>query len=95
MKQYYIYIISNNNANVLYIGITSDLLKRIYQHKNKTIKGFSAKYNLTKLLYYEACNDVYVAISREKQLKNWHKDWKLNLIKSNNPYLSDLYPKLM
>ena len=80
-KTYYVYIITNKLNSVLYIGITSNLVKRIWEHKNKVVDGFSNKYNLNKLVYYEICNDIEQAIKREKQLKNWHRAWKDNLIK--------------
>ena len=89
-KQYYVYIISNHSNNVLYIGVTNDLARRIYEHKNKLIKGFSSKYNLVKLVYYEITESIESAIAREKQLKNWHRDWKINLINQFNPEWKDL-----
>ncbi|KKP79077.1 MAG: hypothetical protein A2271_00650 [Candidatus Moranbacteria bacterium RIFOXYA12_FULL_35_19] len=95
MKQYCVYIITNKLNKVLYIGFTGNLPKRIYEHKNKLVKGFSEKYNLTKLVYFEQTTDVYSALSREKQLKNWHRDWKINLITKNNPAWIDLYDTLL
>ena len=95
MKQYYIYILTNNYNNVLYIGVTSDLIKRIWEHKNKVVEGFTKKYNVNKLVFYEVTNDIESAIKREKQLKNWHKDWKLNLIKKFNPTFEDLFEKII
>ena len=95
MKQYCVYIITNKLNKVLYIGFTGNLPKRIYEHKNKLVKGFSEKYNLTKLVYFEQTSDVYSAISREKQLKNWHRDWKINLIIKNNSNWIDLYDTLL
>ena len=89
MKQYYVYILSNN-TKMLYIGVTNNLPRRIYEHKDKLVKDFSSKYNLTKLIYYESTKNVYEAIKREKQLKNWHREWKLNLISSKNPDWIDL-----
>ena len=89
-KQYYVYILTNKYNEVLYIGVTDDLERRIYEHKNKMIDGFTKKYNLTKLVYYEATADVRSAIEREKQLKNWHREWKMNLIKEFNPDWKDL-----
>lgn len=94
-KSAYIYILTNKNNNVLYIGVTSDLTKRIWEHKNKVIDGFTKKYNLDKLVYYEAGESITDAIKREKQLKNWHRDWKLNLIKTVNPEFKDLYYELI
>jgi len=94
-KWYFVYIIANERNTVLYIGVTSDLVKRIYEHKNKVVKGFSKKYNLCKLVYYETSNCVESAITREKQLKNWHRDWKFNLIKEFNPEMKDLYEQIL
>ena len=85
-----VYILSNYEGTTLYIGVTSDLIKRIYQHKNKLIEGFSAKYNLDKLVYYELADSIESAIARDKQLKRWHKQWKINLIKQQNPMFNDL-----
>ena len=84
-KQYYIYILTNKSNRVLYIGMTNNLERRMFEHKNKLIDGFSKRYNLSKLVYYEATEDVNSAIKREKQLKNWHRDWKINLINNFNP----------
>jgi len=89
-KQYYVYILTNKSNKVLYIGVTNDLEHRMYEHKNKIIDGFTKKYNLTKLVYYEATTDVRSAIEREKQLKNWHREWKMNLVKEFNPEWKDL-----
>ena len=79
-----------NNSKSLYIGVTNDLLRRVYEHKNKLVEGFTKKYNITKLVYYEIANDVDSAIKREKQLKNWHRQWKINLIESQNKDWKDL-----
>jgi putative endonuclease len=92
-KQGFVYILGNNNKT-LYIGVTADLPKRIMIHKQKLTKGFTKKYFLHKLLYYEVFDTMQDAIIREKQLKRWHREWKLNLIKSMNPNLRDLYPTL-
>ena len=89
-NQYYVYILTNYNETTFYIGVTNDLQRRVFEHKNKLIDGFSSKYNLTKLVYFEITEDIEVAIKREKQLKNWHRDWKINLIKENNPNFNDL-----
>ena len=88
--QYYVYIMTNKNNNVLYIGITNDLLRRIYEHKNKLIEGFTAKYNINKLVYFECTNDVKSAIEREKVLKKWARIKKINLIEMQNPSWQDL-----
>jgi len=90
MKSYYVYIISNLKRTTFYIGITNNLERRMYEHKNKLVKGFTSKYNLKHLVYFEEFSNINETIKREKQLKNWHRDWKLNLIKSINPELKDL-----
>jgi putative endonuclease len=87
---YYIYIITNKINTTFYIGVTNNLNRRIYEHKEKLVSGFSKKYNLTKLVYFEQIENIENAIAREKQLKNWHRDWKINLIKQNNPLFDDL-----
>lgn len=87
---YYVYIRTNKHNTVFYIGITNNLERRDFEHKHQLIKGFSQKYQLHKLVYFEEFNDVKEAITREKQLKNWHRDWKLNLIRSTNPGFKDL-----
>lgn len=90
IRTYYVYILTNYSNTTLYIGVTNNLEKRIYEHKNEMIDGFSKKYKLKKLIYFEDCTDIKSAIAREKQLKNWHREWKLNLIKRLNPNLADL-----
>ena len=90
-KYAYIYILTNKSNNVLYIGVTSDLKKRIWEHKNKVVDGFTKKYNIDKLVYFEAGENIESVIEREKQLKNWHREWKFNLIKAQNPEFKDLY----
>lgn len=94
MKQYCVYILTNQSHKSLYIGVTNNLLRRIYEHKNKLIKGYTAKYNINKLVYYEQTENVMSALDREKQLKNWHREWKDNLIKRFNPEWRDLSDKL-
>jgi len=93
-NQYYIYILTSKRNSVLYIGVTSNLIKRIYEHKNNIIEGFSKKYRIHKLVYYEIINDIESAIRREKQLKKWNRKWKLELIEKNNPEWKDLYFEL-
>ena len=90
VKQYYVYILTNRTNNVLYIGVTNNLERRVFEHKHGLIEGFSKRYKLTKLIYFEESLSVVDAIVREKQLKNWHREWKLNLIKSINPGFKDL-----
>jgi len=94
MKQYYVYIVTNKKLGVLYTGITSDLPQRIYQHKNKMMKGFSAKYNLDKLVYYEVLGDPENAIVREKRIKDWKRNWKIEMIEKFNPEWRDLYEEI-
>jgi putative endonuclease len=93
-KQYFVYILTNKNNTVLYIGITSDLVNRIFEHKEKLVKGFTKRYNIDKLVYYEIFEDAYEAISREKQLKNLVRRKKIDLINNLNPKWIDLYEQL-
>lgn len=95
MKQPAVYIITNTSHKTLYIGVTSNLIQRIYQHKNKLVEGFSAKYKLCKLVYYEVCEEMETAITREKQLKEWQRAWKERLINEMNPDWNDLYDGLL
>ena len=93
-KQYYVYLISNKNNTTIYTDITSDLKRRIWEHKNNITKGFSSKYNLHKLLYYEIYQDPENAIIREKQIKSGRREKKIRLIESMNPKWVDLYDNL-
>ena len=95
MKNSYIYIVTNKQKGTLYIGVTSNLIKRVYEHKNSFIDSFTSKYRLEKLVYYEIFDDIENAILREKQLKNWHREWKLNLIEKFNPNWDDLYESIL
>ena len=81
---------TNYSQTSLYIGVTSDLARRVFQHKNHEVKGYTDKYNVDRLVYYEITESIESAISREKQLKNWHREWKMNLIKEKNPDFNDL-----
>ncbi|NCO88421.1 endonuclease [Candidatus Roizmanbacteria bacterium CG_4_10_14_0_2_um_filter_36_35] len=89
MNSYYIYILTNK-SNTLYIGVTNNLQKRLYEHKNKLVEGFTKKYNLDKLIYFETYQDINEAIKREKQIKGWIRKRKIELIKSKNPTFEDL-----
>lgn len=93
-KQGYVYLMTNNASTVIYTGVTSDLRKRIYEHKEKLIRGFTEKYKINKLVYFEVFNDIKDAIMREKQIKGGSRQDKINLIKSMNPQFKDLYPEL-
>ena len=90
MNKYYVYILTNFTNSVLYIGVTGDLKKRVYEHKNKVFDGFTKKYNVNKLIYFEECSDILSAIQREKNLKKWKRTWKWELVKKENPYLKEL-----
>ncbi len=87
---YYIYILTNKYNTTFYIGVTNSITKRLFEHRTGLTDGFTKKYNLKKLVYLEEYNDIKEAIAREKQLKNWHRDWKLNLIRKMNPEFNDL-----
>lgn len=89
MKEYYVYILANKRG-VLYTGVTNDLLRRVYEHRNKLIEGFTKKYNITQLVYFESTDDVTAAITREKQIKAMLRSKKIDLIKTMNPQISDL-----
>jgi len=93
--QSYIYIMTNKKYGTLYIGVTSNLIKRVYEHKNSFIDSFTSKYNLKKLVYYEVFDDINEAIKREKQLKKWKRVWKIELIDKFNPTWKDLYLDLI
>ena len=90
-NQYYIYILANKRNGTLYIGVTSNLVKRVYEHKKNLVDGFTKKYNIHKLAYYEITSDIESSIRREKQLKKWNRKWKMNLIEKSNPEWIDLY----
>ncbi|MEI6588155.1 MAG: GIY-YIG nuclease family protein [Candidatus Moraniibacteriota bacterium] len=95
MKSYYLYILASDRNGTLYTGVTSDLIKRIQQHKTKITDGFSKKYDVRKLVHYEQTKNILSAIAREKALKKWNRSWKINLIEQNNPNWDDLYFKLI
>ena len=94
MKQYFTYIMANDRPT-LYIGVTSDLLRRVAEHRGGQLEGFTNKYQLKKLVYFEEHTDPEQAILREKRLKKWNREWKLNLIQQLNPQFEDLYPQLV
>lgn len=89
-KDFYVYIMTNYQETTFYIGVTSNLMRRVLEHKNKDKEGFSSKYNLTKLVFFETTESSIAAIEREKQLKGWRREWKLDLIKESNPNFNDL-----
>ncbi|UCG29024.1 MAG: GIY-YIG nuclease family protein [Bacteroidales bacterium] len=94
MKKGYVYIMSNKKRSVLYLGVTSDLKTRVGEHKEGIGSVFTTKYNLKDIIYFEEFQDIDQAITREKQLKNWHRDWKINLIRSMNPEMIDFYESI-
>jgi putative endonuclease len=94
VRHYYVYIVANDRPT-LYIGVTNNLHRRAAEHKYKLIEGFTGRYNLIKLLYFEEFIDIKEAINREKQLKHWKRLWKLELIRKVNPHFEDMYDKLI
>lgn len=91
MKNYYVYILASKARGTLYVGVTNSLERRSFEHNSKTNeKRFTARYNVHRLVYFEQCESAKVAIEREKQLKNWHRQWKINLIETTNPRWDDL-----
>ena len=94
-KQYYLYILASKRNGTLYRGITSDLIKRIWQHKEGLVDGFSKRYKTKTLVYLESHKDDEEAILREKRIKKWNRQWKINLIEKENPNWDDLYPNLL
>jgi putative endonuclease len=89
MRQFYVYILASR-SNTLYVGVTSDLVRRMYEHRRRLVPGFTSKYNITRLVYFETCSDPTAAIAREKQLKKWSRRKKVGLIESENPHWYDL-----
>ena len=89
-KSYYVYLMTNWNNKVVYVGVTSDLMRRVYEHKNKLIKGFTEKYNINKLIYFEETQDIYTALNREKEIKRWRRGKKNQLVEQANPQWKDL-----
>ena len=94
-KVYYVYILTNKSNKVLYTGITSNLIKRVYEHKQKLVDGFTKRYNVNKLVYYDYSEDVYGAIQREKQIKGKLRKKKIEIIEKMNPEWKDLYEELI
>jgi putative endonuclease len=90
MNNYFVYILASQKNGTLYIGVTSNLEKRLFEHKNKLIDGFTKKYDIDKLVYFEKKDDIKSAIAREKQLKKWNRKWKIKLIEEYNPNWHDL-----
>ncbi len=95
MKTYYVYILASKRNGTLYTGITNDLVRRVYEHKSELIKGFTKKYSVNKLVYFESTSDVHAAILLEKRLKKWKRQWKIELIEKSNPDWKDLSNRLI
>ncbi|WP_417457455.1 GIY-YIG nuclease family protein [Kordiimonas sp.] len=93
-KQGYTYILASKKHGTLYIGVTSDLVKRTWEHREDQADGFTRKYGVQTLVHFESFDDIKFAIEREKQLKRWHRQWKINLIEEHNPDWEDLYPSI-
>jgi putative endonuclease len=91
---YYVYILASRKDGATYIGVTNDLVRRIYEHRTKAVSGFSSRYNITRLVWFEIYDDPVSAISREKELKKWKRSWKVKLIGAQNPEWSDLYESI-
>jgi len=91
MRQYYVYILASKRNGTLYIGVTNNLLRRVWEHKNCLVEGFTKKYHVHKLVYFEIYRDIYGAITREKRMKKWNRQWKIDLIEKANPQWRDLF----
>ena len=95
MGKAFTYILASKRNGTLYVGVTSDLVKRVWEHKSEHIEGFTKKYRVKILVYFESCDSIEEAIKREKQLKKWKRDWKINLIEKENPLWDDLYGEII
>jgi putative endonuclease len=91
---YYVYLLASGKHGTLYIGVTNDLIRRGYEHRSKAVDGFTRRYGIDKIVWYEVYEDVLSAIAREKELKKWRRDWKIRLIEEQNPNWMDLYPAI-
>ena len=91
---YYVYLTASRKHGTLYLGVTNDLIRRVYEHKTKAASGFSSQYNVVRLVWYEVYDDPTTAIAREKHIKKWRRDWKIRLIEEENPDRLDLYPAI-
>ena len=92
---YYVYLLASRRNGTLYCGVTNDLVRRVWEHKEGLTDGFSKKYGVKMLVWFETHEDINAAITREKQIKEWRRDWKLEMIEKTNPYWRDLYPELL
>jgi putative endonuclease len=94
MKSYYVYILASRRDGAIYVGITSDLVNRVFEHRGKFVPGFTSRYNITTLVWFEVYDDPIAAITREKELKKWRRAWKIALIVKENPEWRDLYEEI-
>ena len=94
IMNYYVYIIASRKDGAIYLGVTNDIIRRVYEHRTKAARGFSSQYNITRLVWFEIYDDPISAISREKQLKKWKRNWKVQLIEARNPKWEDLYESI-
>jgi putative endonuclease len=92
---FFVYLLASKPYGTLYVGVTSNLLKRIWEHQHKVVRGFTAKYGVDRLVWFEAHDNFEAALRREKQIKEWKRDWKINLIETDNPHWLDLSPQLL
>ena len=93
-RTYYVYILASDRNGTLYVGVTNDLVRRVSEHKQKAVPGFTSRYGVDRLVWFEATNSIHHAIAREKQIKHWNRQWKINLFRDDNPNWEDLYPAL-
>ncbi len=91
---FYVYLLASRKQGTLYLGVTRDLIRRTYQHKEKLLEGFTSRYDIRRLVWFEAYDDPTNAIEREKEIKKWRRDWKIALIEKDNPEWKDLYPEI-
>jgi putative endonuclease len=91
---YYVYLLASKKHGTLYLGVTNDLVRRGYEHRTKAVEGFTSRYGVDKLVWFEIYDDAITAIAREKELKKWRRDWKIRLIEEENPGWVDLYPSI-
>ncbi|MGC2779481.1 MAG: GIY-YIG nuclease family protein [Bradyrhizobium sp.] len=91
---YYVYILASRKDGAIYVGVTNDLVRRVFEHRQKAVPGFTSKYNITRLVWFEAYDDPVSAITREKELKKWKRAWKVALVETDNPEWNDLYESI-
>ena len=94
LMAYYVYLLANDKYGTLYVGVTNDVVRRVYEHKSKAVDSFTKRYSVDRLVWFEIHDDVEAAIMREKELKKWRRAWKIRLIEAENPHWTDLYPAL-